>query len=237
MIITNFDDLECTLPQLDDVKFNPKKRYGYCLKSSANHEDVKHYAENLFTRLFAYQVLNFYEFIPELPAGSVTVFHECNTNVDNQVNETKENVNRYVVNVKTTLENPYSEQNNGNESVNVDWYGAVVFPSTFALNRCAYINTEDLRFNKEEANFLGRSMMSLFLKQYATDHSTQFHRSFEILPAEDETYTDGFRKVIEMQRDLSLENKEQIEFLGKLKCRRTGADGTALLDKDWKLTK
>lgn len=237
-IIKNFDDLECTLEPLDKVKFDPSKRYAFKLKSNANNEEVKHFAEYVFTRLFAYQVGNYYDFKVKLPKSHVTVKHDFNADINNQVNNITESINRYIVNIKTKIKNEYPDKNNGKEEIEVDWYGALSFVSTYELERCGYINTEDLRFNKKEADFYGRSMMAKFLQKYATEHHPdKFARNFEIYQAEDSNYTGGFEKVVKQQRDLSLNSEQQVEVLKNIKCLTTGEDFTDLLDKDWSLTK
>jgi len=236
MIITDFDNLECTLPALEKVVFNPSKRYAFRLKSNANHKEVEQFFQYVGERLFAYQVLNYYEFLPELPKGSVTVKHQFDADIDNQVNNIKEGINRYIVNIKTTLKNPHAEKNKGKPEVEVDWYFAGSAVSTYSLNQAFYINTEDLRFNIPQANFFGRSLSALFLRQFAVDHPAIFQRNFEILKAEDQAHTDSFKEIVMKQRDLSLTAEDQKQVLLSLKCLNSGKDGTEIMKKNFSLT-
>jgi hypothetical protein len=133
--------------------------------------------------------------------------------------------------------NPYSKENQGPASIDDLQYDFVVtfidFPD---VSRVGTINTEDLKFDNDLADFFGRSVYAVCLQNYSSlDHASEFKRNFVAFEAKQHKAT--FEDIIKKQRDLFLTRDQTLEHLGNLTCRRTGMTGKALLDPNWSLTK
>lgn len=237
MILSNPDSLNLQLPPLEQVVPNLEKRYAFQLKDSFNMDEVKDFVKYVGTRHFAYQVLNYYEFIPELDSVQVETDHEVFANQDNQISGRKQDVHRFYCKIRGKLVNPYSKENNGPKEISDLQYDFVVtfidFPD---VNRVGTINTEDLKFDNPLADFFGRSVFAVTIQDYAKfTNAMTFKRNFTAFPAEQ--HKDTFEDIIKKQRDLFLTRDQTLDHLKNRVCRRTGQNGLALLDPQWSLTK
>ena len=236
MIVQDVDNLECNLKPLEELEINLDKRFGLQLKSNFNVDDVKHFVEYVGKRLLQYQFSFFYEYQLELPKDSFEVHHELIKGIENKINNTTDDFNRFILQVKADkIINEFKKDNNGPDSLeNIDWNFALSFINVFGLKNFGYINTEDLSFTDEKASFFGRSITAVLVQNYVkVHHQDRAEKMFNLITLGDEAHSGDAKQVLEKQRDICLSRQDAIDLLGSIKCRKTGKDLSVLLEKDY----
>jgi hypothetical protein len=236
MIVENTDNLECTLPALEDVVPDLTDRYMLSLKSGANRDEVLHWLKFCGMRLLAYQIGTYYEFIPEFKESNFSTDIEDFVDHENRINNTTESFSRFNFHFKGDFINEFKEKNKGVEKLeNLDWVFSTTFVNCFGLPKVGFANTEDLSFNIPECDFYGRSMIRLFQQEYVRLHPEMFKRNFEVIKLDDPRFSNDGAELIKKMRNLSLSREESVKLLKNIKCHKSGRTLDVILDKDFTL--
>lgn len=234
MIVDNTENLECTLPALEEVVPDLANRYFLSLKSGANRDEVLHMVRWVGERLLAYQFGTYYEYLIQVDGNSLSTDVEDFKDHENRINNTKEDFSRFNFRFKGDIKNEFKKQNNGPDKLeNIDWVFSKAYVNVYDLPKVELINTEDLTFNNEACNFFGRSMHRLFLQEYIKFFPEKVKRNFEINSSDDPRYVESMTKLVSEMRNLSLSREESIKVLKNIKCLKSGKDLSVLLEKDF----
>lgn len=241
MAIHNYEKGTPDLEPLDQVKINLDGMKLLQLRSDFNQDEVQgHFIPFVAKRMYAYQVLRFLDFYPEHKENIFTTAAELIEDHTSQINKEaglpeKIDFWKFTASIKDTIKNDYKAVNNGEESISVDWMLSCCFLQLTELKDVLLVNQEDLPFKEAEMCYFGRSVLTVVLQEYITQHRDIAMKNFNILNvmAEDIKIQEATKEHLQKQRDIHLKRDQAMAHLDSLKCQKTGKTGLEILKADF----
>lgn len=241
MPICDYEKLTPDLEPLENVKINLEGIHLLQLKANFNQEEVQHFVNFIGSRVYAYQVLRFLDFLPKKGGGTITENVELVTGYTNQINKEaglpdNGDFYKFTLSIKDQIDNKFTSVNNGEAKIQVDWVFSCAFIDLTELKQVIHFNQEDLPFKEAQGCYFGRSVLAVLMQEYHALHKDTMLRNFNILtPQNNPVLAKAAIEHLSKQRDLKLNRQETIEHLGSLKCVASGKVGTDILKEDFSL--
>lgn len=239
MPICQYEKLTPDLEPLEQVKIDLNGLNLLQLKSSFNQEEVQHFVDFIGRRVYGYQVLRFLDFYPTHAPKNITANCDLIKDYTNKINEekglpSKQDFYKFTLLVKDTIKNKFKAQNNGEDSVQVDWVFSCVFLDLTELKNVLLFNQEDLPFKEAEGCYFGRSVLARLIQEYYEQHRELMLRNFNILqPSNNPVLAEAAKEHLSKQRDIKCKRTEIENHLASLKCLKTGKTGMDILSPDF----